>query len=97
MRYATWALNFDDNPQEGTTPELQLATLGLTAEGVFYISSTKIAGYINGEGPLTGLEKWQVEEITAEEFLNLAKNKNQYAALDNFGMLTSLQPLQGTV
>lgn len=89
MRYATWEINFDDNPNEGTTPELFLSP---KCEGAFYVNQNKIAGYIFDDKPIENVEKWSVIEITANEFLALAKLLNPDARFDETGKLFAPDP-----
>ena len=76
----------------GTTPELQISSSGLTAEGSFTTIDNKIAGYIFGDENLNGLEKWQVTEITKEQFLTLAQEVNPAAELNPNGTLKRIIP-----
>jgi hypothetical protein len=89
MRYATWEINFQENANEGTTPEPFLLP---KSEGAFYITNTKIAGYILDNQPIENVEKWSVLEITANEFLDLAKKFNKDAKFDEHGKLFAPDP-----
>ena len=89
MRYATWEINFNDNLNEGTTPESFLLP---KSEGAFYVNQNKIAGYIYGDEPIVNVEKWSVIEITANEFLELAKLANLDARFDESGKLFAPDP-----
>jgi hypothetical protein len=89
MRYATWEINFNDNANEGTTPELFLLP---KSEGAFYVNQNKIAGYILDNQPIENVEKWSVVEITANEFLELAKLLNPDASFDESGKLFATDP-----
>ena len=68
MRYGTWNIDFSADPNGGTTPLLTL--------GVFMISPTKVAGYIPADEDISLLSKWDVVEITADEFLTIALEVN---------------------
>lgn len=66
MRYATWKILFNsDTELGGTTPQ------GL--QGAFFTNTeqTLIAGYLPDEADVSLLSDWDVEEISANEFLDL--------------------------
>jgi hypothetical protein len=92
MRYATWKVDFSDNEKEGTTPETQMLSLGLIAEGSYSIDNFTVAGYIEGEAELVGLEKWEVTEISSEEFLATARTQNSNASFTESGRLAMFDP-----
>lgn len=85
MRYATWQVNFNDNPTEGTTPESAVNTG--TLEGFEYIAPFTILGHVSDDADLSGLTKWNVKEVTATEALRLAKIVNSSTSLDENGAL----------
>ena len=76
MRYATWKILFSSNPElGGTTPE------GL--QGAFFTNSeqTTIAGYVPADVDVSLLADWDVQEISANEFLDLLLAVNPEAEL----------------
>jgi len=64
MRYATWNIDFSQNPKEGTVP--------LEGSGIFHVSSHKVAGSIPASQDISLLAQWGVVEIPAAAFLALA-------------------------
>jgi len=80
MRYGTWVVLFTDDPAAGgTTP--------VTLSGVFYYNDTEtnIAGYMPEDTVVSDLSAWQVTELTATEFLDLAKTVDPLAYMDENG------------
>jgi hypothetical protein len=68
MRYATWSICFDESEKYGTLPK------GL--EGIFEYAPNSIAGYILDETDISELNQWQVQEINAVTFLDMAQQFN---------------------
>jgi len=87
MRYATWNISFVDNATEGTTPEPMIRSKGGQTFGILNINETKILGQISDNSDLTGLEKWQVVEITQQEALDIALSFDSRFTLDNDGSI----------
>jgi hypothetical protein len=72
MRYALWTVFFPAGSTEGHTPESIIKERGGWAEGAFDISDFTSVAYISDNADLTGLEDFQVEEITEQEALDYA-------------------------
>lgn len=77
MRYATWNLNFDD-PRYGTGPEQEIANLGGWAECAIVNGDVTqgaiILGYFDGQ--VSGLDKWDFQEVTESKALAFALGLN---------------------
>lgn len=73
MRYGIWDV-FISNNEAGLTP--------LNVNGAFYIDDTekKIAGYL-GDDVVTNTEPWNIQEISADDFLQLLLTKNPQGKL----------------
>jgi hypothetical protein len=93
MRYATWKVDFSDNPKEGTTPE-RFVKSG-TLEGYTYVAPFTIMGYVSDDADLSDLEKWEVSEITSEEALAFAKIDHANSSINENGFITKPDRLVG--
>ena len=87
MRYATWKIDFSDDPNQGTGPEASVAVGKI--EGGFEKGPFEIVGYVSDDAVITGLEKWEVTEITQEEALDYALALNAKAFLNENGHISS--------
>ena len=68
MRYATWSICFDESDKYGTLPK--------GVEGIFEYAPNSIAGYVLDETDISKLYQWQVQEISAATFLDMAQQLN---------------------
>lgn len=68
MKYATWSICFDESGKYGTSPQ--------GVEGIFEYAPNFIAGYVIDETDISQLREWQVQEIDATTFLNMAQQLN---------------------
>jgi hypothetical protein len=93
MRYATWKVNFEDNPKEGTTPE-RFVKLG-NLDSYIYVAPFTIMGYVSDDADLSDLEKWEVSEITSEEALAFAKIDHADSLINENGFITKPDRLLG--
>lgn len=85
MRYGKWQVLFsDDLKQGGTTP--------LTLNGAFYYDQeqTKIAGYLPNDTVVESLSDWDVQELTQQEFFDLAKSIDPLIKINEEGYLICL-------
>ena len=80
MRYGTWNILFED--QIGTVPD--------RLSGSFFITNASLAGYLPEDLDISMYKKWNVKEITAEEFLSLALKVNSTARLEDGKLVTDL-------
>ena len=81
MRYATWSVYFpESDSKEGTTPESIIRERGGQADGAFIVNGFTFLGYVSDNADLTGLENFNVTEITQEEALTLAQADNPAAS-----------------
>jgi hypothetical protein len=87
MRYARWDIYFEPNNNEGTTPSEILESRGGWLKGKFHISTFKVAGYISEGTDITGLENYQIQELTAAEILKLAQELNSGCTIKDNGEL----------
>ena len=72
MDYLKWKLS--DNGLSGTGPEKVIAERGGHAEASAYVDDEGYRiGYLTAPADLTGLETWDVTEVTAEEALTFCK------------------------
>lgn len=76
MRYAKWIVYFEPNSNEGTTPAEIIESRGGWLKGKFHLSTFEIVGYISDDVDLTGLDNYQIQELTASEALGLAQTIN---------------------
>ena len=87
MRYATWKIDFSDDANQGTGPE-SFVTVG-KIEGGFEKAPFEIVGYVSDDAVITGLEKWEVTEITQEEALNYCLALNSESFIDSNGRIST--------
>lgn len=87
MRYVTWSIYFPDNSNEGSTPETIIRKRGYEADGLFYIADFTILGKISNDADISDLDNYNIKEISKEEVLSLALNKNNTAYIDDSGMI----------
>jgi hypothetical protein len=86
MRYATWHLYWQPDERYGTGPEPEIGG----AEGAFFTGPDPhdvIVGYIYSDHDLTGLEDWNVQEITGEQALALAQQLDGEASMNDEGRI----------
>jgi len=86
MRYVTWKLDWEPTERYGTGPEPQIGD----AEGVFFTGPDPhdvIVGYVHSDHDLSGLESWDVVEITGEQALALAQSVDEEAIMDDEGRI----------
>lgn len=85
MNYAKWKVHFDPGAIEGLTPEMEIEARGGFIEGVVALSQFEYLGYISDATDLTGLEKYEITLLTAEEALTLAQSINADFSFDENG------------
>jgi len=79
MKYYTYKIDFSDNSNEGTAPS--------NIQGGFEYEPYLLVGYGEDNTSITGLEKWNVTEITQEYALELAKNINKNMVVQDDGRI----------
>jgi len=91
MIYATWIINFDDNPNDGSTPEPEIRLRGGQASGGLMVESQKVLGYIWDYETIDNeiANKWQIIILTQNEALTLAQTINPEIYLAADGTLQS--------
>jgi hypothetical protein len=87
MRYAKWVIYFEPNSNEGTTPAEILESRGGWLKGKFHLSTFEVVGYVSGGVDLSGLENYQIQELTASEALTLAQTINADCTIKDNGEL----------
>jgi len=87
MKYAKWIIYFEPNSNEGTTPDKIIESRGGWLKGKFHISTFEVAGYLSDNIDLTGLENYQIQELTAVEILELAQAINIGCTIKDNGEL----------
>ena len=93
MKYVKWSVFFEPNAIEGYTPETIIRTRGGWAEGGLSITTFDIIGYTSDDADITGLEKYNVEEITQEEALAAAQAINPDCTLSANGKISTPAPV----
>jgi hypothetical protein len=89
MRYATWSVYFPEpDSLEGFTPEAIIRQRGGEANGAFIVTNSTFLGYVSDNADLTGLENFNVVEITQAEALTLAQEQNPGAGFAEDGSFT---------
>jgi hypothetical protein len=91
MRYATWKLHWQPDERYGTGPEAQIGG----AAGIVYTGpdpTDMIVGYIYSDHDLSGLEDWDVHEITGEQALAMVQDVEPEATLDGEGRIIFPDP-----
>lgn len=90
MKYATWKIKFDTNLDGGSTPEIAVKNAGGYCEGAFYLDDETIIGYFENV-EISDYEQWQMTEISANDFIHLAKLRNPKNEFNNNGMLKFIE------
>lgn len=85
MRYAKWIIYFEPNSNEGTTPAEIIESRGGWLKGKFHLSTFEVVGYISDDVDLSGLENYQMQELSASEALTLAKSINADCSIKDNG------------
>ena len=85
MNYAKWITYFAPDATEGFTPDSEVGDL---IEGAVAMPDFKYIGYIANDLDLTGLEKYEIVLLTAEEALALAKTINEEIYFNEEGRFT---------
>jgi len=93
MKYVKWSVFFEPGATEGYTPEVIIRTRGGWAEGGFGISTFGIIGYTSDDADLSGLEDYNVKEITQAEALAAAQAINPECWVDTDGKINSPAPI----
>ena len=93
MKYVKWSVFFEPNTVEGYTPETIIRTRGGWAEGGFSITAFEIIGYTSDDADLSGLENYNVEEITQEAALTIAQAINPECVLGEDGKINTPAPV----
>ena len=70
MRYATWYVYFTPDAPQGTTPEFIIRERGGQASGALNLPNYEFVGYLSDNADISGLDNWQVKEITQNEALS---------------------------
>jgi hypothetical protein len=93
MRYATWSVYFPEpDSKEGYTPEGIIRQRGGQADGAFGISAYTFVGYVSDNADLSGLENFNVVEITEAEVLTLASEQGINALIAEDGSIEIPSP-----
>jgi hypothetical protein len=92
MKYVKWSVFFEPNATEGYTPETIIRDRGGWAEGGFGIGGFNIIGYTSDDADLSGLEDYNVQEITQAEALAAAIAINPECFLEEDGKINSPIP-----
>ena len=91
MDYLKWKLS--DNGFSGTGPEKVIAESGGHAEASEYVDGEGYRiGYMTKTADLTGLETWDVKQVTESEALAFCQNIWAEAVIDENGFITSQPP-----
>ena len=91
MDYLKWKLS--DNGFSGTGPEKVIAESGGHAEASEYVDGEGYRiGYMTKTADLTGLETWDVTQVTESEALAFCQNIWAEAVIDENGFITSQPP-----
>ena len=91
MDYLKWKLS--DNGLSGTGPEKVIAENGGHAQASEYVDGEGYRiGYMTKTADLTGLETWDVKQVTESEALAFCQNIWAEAVIDENGFITSQPP-----
>tara|TARA_R110002033_G_scaffold8638_1_gene29487 strand:- start:350 stop:640 length:291 start_codon:yes stop_codon:yes gene_type:complete len=91
MDYLKWKLS--DNGFSGTGPEKVIAESGGHAEASEYVDGEGYRiGYMTKTADLTGLETWDVTQVTESEALAFCQNIWSEAVIGENGFITSQPP-----
>lgn len=71
--YYSWAVVFNGDNTEGTTPQDIIRERGYEAQGLLFLEPHKILGFIEQEAELSGLGQYEITHIGAENALSLAR------------------------
>ena len=74
MKYYKWQIHFEENANEGTSPESLILNNGGWLEGAFDVQPFTIYGYGSDIINTAEYSKWNLTEITSEEILIELKN-----------------------
>lgn len=88
MRYAKWQIIFDTNENQDSTPEIKIKQNGGFIEGAFLENNSTVVGYFDDIENLEDYSMWSMVELSADEFIILAKSKN---SRNKFGQNGKLQ------
>lgn len=90
MIYGKWKLVFENNM--GFGPYQGVKERGDTIEPIFFSEPNAphgwVYGYLNDDFDFTGLDAWQITEITAEEILEQSQVTNPSCYFDDNGRIT---------
>jgi len=95
MIYAKWSLVWEGEPSYGFGPDGIVASRGDSIQGVFYGANDAhgfIYGYLNDGFDYTGLEAWQVTEVTQAEILEKAQELNPNCYIKDDGTVQFPEP-----
>ena len=93
MNYLKWKLS--DNGTLGTGPEEEIAKRGGWAEAGWAVDNEGYRiGFLTTPADLTGLETWDVTEVTESEALAFCQNIWSDATVMEDGYITSEPPRQ---
>lgn len=98
MKYAKWKLTWQGEPSYGYGPDPIVVGRGDSIEGAFFEGDGDphnfIYGYLNDGFDFTGLEAWQITEVTQAEILEKAQELNPECYIDDNGKVAAPQPEQ---
>lgn len=93
MRYATWSVYFlKPDSKEGFTPEGVIRQRGGEANGAFGIGEHTFVGYVSDNADLSGLDNFNVIEITETEVLTLSSQQGINASIAEDGSISIPSP-----
>ena len=81
--FAKWKVYFEENNNQGTTPEDFLRSKGYEAVGLFQYDLHKIVGELSDDADIENLEQFEISFITDNEALELAQSIDSGAKLEN--------------
>ena len=91
MIYGKWKLTWQGEPSEGYGPDPIVTGRGDSIEGALFEGDGDphnfIYGYLNDGFDYTGLEAWQITEVTQAEILQKAQEINPECYIDDNGRL----------
>ena len=93
MIYAKWKLDFSGDPNHGVGADPIVVGRGDSIEGAFFVGASNdwIYGYLNDGFDYTGLEAWQITEVTQVEILEKAQELNPECYIDDNGKVAAPQ------
>lgn len=96
MIYAKWKILFDPQTDEGTDPGAVVTQRGDSITGVVMTQPNApknwIYGYLNDDFDFSGLDDWQITQVTREEMLEAAQQENPNCYLDENGRIAATGP-----